>query len=470
MAHRSGSAAPPAVVLATLAVLAGAWVPRPATGQESPPVGPDTVVVSLRAAEAAALRNHPEVRQAAIDVAISKTRHDQAEHARFFPKLELRNVWGPITRARGEFSETGVLFSPDTANSLSDIRWFTQVELEALQPIHTFGRVDGLIDAAESGVQASQAGLAASTAEVRLQVRRLYWGVVLGEELVALGDDVLETLAEAEDILEQRDAEGSVSQNDLFRFEILSYQVHKRYREGVDRLELARAGLRAAMGLEPDVPIRPEAESLEVLEARLSGLGRYLDLAQANRPEVDRLEAGIAARASLARSKRAEQWPQLFLGAQLVWNVAPSRFDPENPFVYNPTNFFRPGVVVGFNWNANVFRTRDEARLAEHEQARLESGVQPLREKIRLEVREAFLEASRAAADLEESRRALRASENWFRAEQQTFDIGVGELSDLVDAFQANVEMRTDHLQNIFNYNAAVAKLSRAVGVDVHED
>ena len=136
--------------------------------------------------------------------------------------------------------------------------------------------------------------------------------------------------------------------------------------------------------------------------------------------------------------------------------------------MYNPTNFFRPGVVLGFSWNANVFQTGDAVRLAEHETARLESGLEPLAAKIRLEVQEAYLEVRRAAADLDESRRALRASENWFRAEQQTFDLGVSEMQDLVDAFQANVEMRTEHLRTIFVYNTALARLSRAVGIDVY--
>ena len=41
-------------------------------------------------------------------------------------------------------------------------------------------------------------------------------------------------------------------------------------------------------------------------------------------------------------------------------------------------------------------------------------------------------------------------------------------MQDLVDAFQANVEMRTEHLRTIFVYNTALARLSRAVGIDVY--
>lgn len=423
--------------------------------------------MNLELAESLALERHPIVQQAVLDVAVAETRRAQARHARFFPELELRNIWGPIPRARGEFTESGVLVSPDTSTSLSDIRWFTEVQLEAVQPLYTFGRLAGLADAARAGVEASRRGLEASRSEVRLQVRQLYWGVALGEALSELADEVLDRLAEADSILTVRDEEGLVTQNDLFKFDIFEYEVHKRHREARDGLEVASGTLRAALGLDPRAPIRTEEGALAPVEADIAGLDRYLEIASRRRPEFGQLVSGIAARNALARSRRAERLPQLFLGIQIAWNRAPSRFDPNNPFVNNPTNFFRPGVAVGFSWNANLFRTGDEVRLAEHEAARLESRREPLSARVRLEVQEAYLDVIRARDDLAGSERALRASENWFRAEQQTFDLGVSEMEDLVEAFQANVEMRTEHLRNIFVYNTALARLSHAAGLDV---
>jgi len=50
-----------------------------------------------------------------------------------------------------------------------------------------------------------------------------------------------------------------------------------------------------------------------------------------------------------------------------------------------------------------------------------------------------------------------------------TFDIGVGEVKDLIDAFKANGAMQAEHLQNIFKYNTAIAKLSKVIGRDLYE-
>jgi len=429
---------------------------------------PDTVVLSLSRAEALALEHHPILDQARVDLQLAQARRSAARHSRFLPQLSLSNVWGPVPDARGAYTDAGVLVSPDTVDALGRLGFFTETNFEVLQPLYTFGRIDRLVDAAEAGVEASRAGIEATSDEVRLQVRKLYWGMALGEELVRLADEVMDEIAEADPQLQERYDDGTITQNDLFRFEVYRYRANRDRREAVDRLELARAALRAATGLPDDVPIRAEAPGLAPVSMEPASLAEYLAMARDSRPELSRLEAGIAAQMSLAGSRRSEYYPQLFLAGSVKWNYAPGRFDSRNPFVYNPTNFFRPGVVVGFNWNVNLFQTRDRVRIAEREAARLSAQLEPLSEKVELDVRQAYQALIRAAADVEESQVAFRAAENWFRAESQTFDMGIGEVKDLVDAFQAKIEMETEHVRSTFEFNSALADLSRAVGRDLY--
>ena len=93
--------------------------------------------------------------------------------------------------------------------------------------------------------------------------------------------------------------------------------------------------------------------------------------------------------------------------------------------------------------------------------------MDPLIKNIEHEVREAYSKARRAQLDIEEGRTALQATENWLRAELQTYDIGIGEIKDVIDAFQANVAMQTQQLRNIADFNTAIAEISRRVGSDI---
>lgn len=427
--------------------------------------------MSLADAEEIAFKNNPRIKIASSELQLSRAKQTQASHAVFLPVFNLRNVWGPIPRARALLTDHG-LTSPDTSTGFSDLRYFTQVELEVLQPIWTFGKTSRLRDAADSGVDGAIADVARSKADIQLLVRRAYWGLILGYELLSVVEDILSEAEDAEDRLQELFDEGSeqVTQNDLFEFQIFMYEIGKAHREAQDRIVLGKAGLRAVMELDATTDFALETQVLDPLDVTLDSLPAYTVMALTGRPEIMRLSAGIDARSALVAAERSDYWPHFFFGANVAYNRAPSRFDTKNPFLFNPTNFFRPGVLVGFNWNLNFVQTRDRVRIAQSQLAAISQREAPLRSAIRLEVKKAYLKVRQAEENIGESRRALRASNNWLRAETQTFEIGVGEVTDVMDSFRANARMRAEYLENIFALNASLAALSKAVGRDLYPE
>jgi len=451
----------------SLAGLLCALLPCAASPALSGDASADTLVLSLEEAEARALENHPLLEQPRVDVELSRAEAEEASGRRILPEFSLRNVWGPVPRQRGEFNEFGVLTSPDSVKEITDLRWFTDVQVQALQPLYGFGKAGARLEAAESQVDLREAELATTEADVILQVRELYWGLVLAHELEDVAQDVLGRVAEADSTLEERFEEGEITQNEMFKFEIFRYEAHRRNRELQARAAEARAGLRAALGLPEGTPYRPAVTALEPVEVELDSLETYLDAAVRNRPELSQLRAGIAARRSLVEAEERDRWPTLFAAAEFRINRAPSRFDPENPFWRDETNFTRGGLLLGFEWEMNFLQHRNEAQVSRLEARRLEAQEGPLQERIRQEVRSAYLQARRARGDVEAGEEALQASENWLRAELQTYDMGLGDVEELIDAFRANAEMRTEQLENIAAFNNAVAELSRQVGRDM---
>ena len=427
----------------------------------------DTVTLGLAEAERRALEANPLLAGAEARIEVYRAQESRAKRARFLPELSLRNSWGIIPKQRGAFNEYGVLVSPDTLLGVNDMSWFTQVDLRLVQPLWTFGKLGSRIEAAGHAVEASEAGLDRTRADVLLMVRQLYWGVVLAQELENAADDVLEKVEEADTTLARQYDEGTATQNDVFKFEIFQYEVNRRYREVRAGLDEARAGLRAALGLGPDVTVRVETEELDTVSFALEPLPTYLEMARANRPELRELRAGISARRALMVAEQRDAWPTLFFGGSISANVAPDRYDPRNPFWQNLTNYFRGGGVVGFEWNLNFGQHRAEAEMQRTEMVQLESQTDALMALMEQEVREAWLKADRAYTDVAEGRDALQASENWMRAEIQTYDIGMSEIKDLIDAFRTNAEMRVQQLRNISDFNTAVAELSRRVGLDL---
>ena len=427
----------------------------------------DTVTVSLADAERRALERNPLLAGAEARIEVNRAQEARAKQARWLPELSLRNAYGIVPKQRGAYTEYGVLVSPDTILGVNDMSWFTQLDVRLVQPLWTFGKLGSRIEAAGHAVEAAEAGMEKTRADVLLMVRQLYWGVVLAQELEAAADDVMEKVEEADTTFQRQYEEGTATQNDMFKFQIFRYDVNRRYREVKAGLEQARAGLRAALGLGEGVTLLVETEALDTVSFALQDLPAYLEMARANRPELQELQAGISARRALMVAEQRDAWPTLFFAGTISGNYAPDRFDPRNPFWQNQTNYFRGGGVLGFEWNFNFAQHRSEAALQRTEMIQLESQQDALDALVEQEVRQAWLKADRAFADVAEGREALQASENWLRAELQTYDIGMSEIKDLIEAFRANAEMKVTQLKNIADFNTAVAELSRRVGLDL---
>ncbi|MFQ5824673.1 MAG: TolC family protein [bacterium] len=430
------------------------------------------LILNLAECEALAFKNNLSIQSSELSVKASKAKLAQAYHAKILPKFEVKNIWGPIPRARGIVDpKTGFVTSPDTSTSIpGDLRYFTQLDLDLIQPIFTFGKLSGLTNAAYFGVQADQAKLEGTQESVRFQVRQLYWAIVFGKELLTVIQDAENELKKAENKVQEKLDEGSedVTQTDLFKLQIFRYEINKRLRQALDKIELTKSALKSTLGLSEDVSIEIATEYLDALEVKLDSLPVYAEMAIQNRAELAQLRAGINARRALIRVSKSEYYPQFFFGGQMKYNFAKDRFDPNNPFIYNPTNYFRPGFVVGLNLNLNFLQTRDKVRVAQSEYLLLAQKENLLIDGIKLDVQKAFLELQQAEKNMRESRRALKASNNWLRSATMTFDIGVGEINDLIDAFKANGTMQAEYFQNIFNYNVALAKLSKAIGRDLY--
>ncbi|MCG8604319.1 TolC family protein [bacterium] len=446
-----------------LAIVTASLVTANLFGQEN-----NVLVLTLDQCEELAFKNNPAVHDAQLSLDISRAKLKQARNARFLPKFELSNVWGPIPKARAELRDGGgYAISPDTSTGLSDLRYFTQLDIDILQPIYTFGKISSLTDAALFGVAADEAKVVSERESVRLKVRQIYWGLLLATELLGVIQDADAELTKAENRVEEKLDEGSdeVSQTDLYKLQLFRYEINKRLREAKDKVTLGKSAIKLTIGLaEEEADITMASEYLDPVKITLDSLTTYIEMAGQHRPELARLRSGIQAKRALVNMQRSDYYPQFFLGAQISLNRAPSRDDPKNPFIHNPTNFFRPGIVVGAKWNLNFWQTRSKVGVAQAEFLHLAQKEEQLSHGLKLEVEKSYLELVQAQQNMQDSRKALRTSNNWLRSATMTFDIGVGEVKELIDAFKANGAMEAEHLGNILKFNLAAAKLSQVTG------
>jgi outer membrane protein TolC len=72
-----------------------------------------------------------------------------------------------------------------------------------------------------------------------------------------------------------------------------------------------------------------------------------------------------------------------------------------------------------------------------------------------------------ARAMIEVHEKAYKAARGWLSAETQAHDDGFQEFAEVLRAMESYSRRRMAFAQSIYDYNIAVAALSRAVGMDL---
>ena len=178
------------------------------------------------------------------------------------------------------------------------------------------------------------------------------------------------------------------------------------------------------------------------------------------------LEAGVAARAANVTATRARYFPDLALGLSATYAYGPGLVEQSDPFRIERENYVIGGALVA-RWSLDLWGNAYRVERAEHELYELRARADEANRGIALEVESVYYEVLDARTREEAWGRGHRDGRAWFLAAAQAYDLGTVESRDLVDAVRTYFTARFNHLTAIRDYNTAVARLERAVGVEL---
>jgi outer membrane protein TolC len=407
-----------------------------------------------------AIIHHPRLGLAESEVRVRESVLEEARAARTHPQADLKVLVGPVPSALGS------PYDPNLRTDFSDLSMFTRAEINGLLPIYTFGKLEAKTDAARLGVEAARHGRDQVLNEIRWEVQRLYYALVLARETRGLIDEVLEKVGEARRRVQNGISQGTgqFTPSDRYRLEVFGSELEAR-RVAVDSTAAALlATLKAAVGLPKSVDFDIADSALKIPSRDAVDAEGATEQAIQRRPELAQLRDGDAARAALVRSARADLYPQFFAGALLRYSVAPNRTIQRNPFIRDDFNFLNGGFAVGFQYSFNFAGTRAKVREAVAERDRLHAQRKLAETAIDLETTKAALTLHAAASITDVRGNAARVARGWLAAAESNFNLGVEETRELVDAFEAYTRTRGSLLQAIHDEKVAEAELEYAKG------
>lgn len=337
---------------------------------------------------------------------------------------------------------------PDNARARLDVQW----------PVYTSGRLQAIEAAARLEQSATGRDVSTTEADVRLDVTRAFWNLVVATESEkVLGESLARMGEHLRDVRNQLDA-GLIPPNEVLntqaqeaRQRMLSIQAHSAR-------EMAEADLARLVFAPAGTRILPVATlALPTVNGTAADLtAQALDARHERKALLDR----IAAAETRQRAASLGHRPTVALAGGVD-------YARPNPRIFPRVGEWRESWDAGVNVSWSLFdggRTKSELAEATANVRALRARLAEFDSVVGLDIRQRLseLESSRAALDAADV--AVQATAEARRVVGERFNAGVATATDVVDAQVAQLQASLDRTQAIASARLAEARLNRALG------
>jgi outer membrane protein len=431
-------------VLVTALMFSG--LPRTTWAAQTAPAVAPAPVLTLDQAEAAALANQPRMLAAQLRAKAYAERIREARSG-FFPTAGF-NATGVLVADAGTSTAAGNI----TTSAISD-RFAYGGNLTQL--VTDFGRTSALVGSARSNAEAQSDVATLTRAQVRLNVREVYYQV-LGAEAVLRAAQAAQAnrhlISRQLSALAQSELRSTLDVNFA---NVLESEAELAVVRAQSTVAQQRSRLATAMGLSQPVfailsEVNPPADALPPAPDSL------VQQAQTQRADLSATVAQQHAAQQLALSEKRLSYPTL--------NVLAS--GGEVP--YHDHTLHDNYAAAGFNLNIPVFNgglfaaRRAEADLEASARGR---DVQEFRLQVSEQVRDAWYRANEEYRSLDVTARLVAQSKEALRLAQDRYGAGLGSIVELNEAQLNETSAEIAAADATYTYLTRRAELDFAAGL-----
>ena len=406
------------------------------------------VPLTLKDAEALALKNHPQVLGAESTVREFDELVVEARSA-YFPTIDY-NLTGSGGNPQGRI---GAGFLP--ASRLFD-RLGTGILLSQL--ITDSGRTPNLVASSRLQAQASQQTYLATRYDVLLAVNQAYFAVLRAQALVKVAEETVAARQILSDQVTQLAKNKLRSDVDVAFADVNLSEAKLLLLRSQDQVRAAFAELTRSLGAQQEVDYKLTDEPLP--PSPPSDADSLVAQAYANRPDLLSLQFQRDSAVKFARAERDLSLPTVSL-------VGTAGAIPEINQILStkiPNNYEAAALNVEVPiFNGHLFTARREA--ARYQAQADDQKVRDLQEKIARDVRVAWSSSKTAFQNIDVTAELLREASLALDLAQGRYNLG---LSSIVELYQAELNITQAEIENLnakYDYQSIYAMLQYTMGL-----
>lgn len=316
-----------------------------------------------------------------------------------------------------------------------------------------FGRQVGRVSANSRFVDAASSDFKSVRSSVIMNVELAYFGLVQAKQIVTVDE---EAVTRAQEHLKQAQAfyaVGRRAQFDVTKAEVDLANAQVNAISSRNQLLVAKLALDNAMGIRTTSMYRV-ASQFDVEKFTLS-LDSVKAVTFAILPELLAAKARVEANHSLVSAAWDQHLPTLSAVGSANW----SNFDFPLYGRWNAGVTLTVPIFQGFLIQGQVEQARANSDLAE-------ANYHELSENVLLVVQQAYLTVKEAEERIIASTKLVDQAEQNLRLADKQYAAGVGTAIEAADAQLTLSNARITNIQALYDYNSALVRLRRAMGLD----
>jgi outer membrane protein TolC len=423
----------------------------------------DTLQISYRTFLDKSVEYAPilKAEQEKVNQSLSKVAEIRA--TRFFPKFDISTNHGimpgvssPAGLPRDEWH-----LDPNLKNEWEDWSIFTQVQFSAAQPIYTWGALTSAIEASKAGADISLFQSEMKEVDYKAQLTRLYFSLVLANQLSVLADEAINTFEKAKKELEALGDDAEIEEKEIFKFKIFEQQFLIKADEIEQNKRFVQQAINLALGTH-DIVYKPTTDSLNQLEPNLA-LSVLEQEALQNRAEIKAIFSASKAVEYGVKAQKAQRLPMIYfgLGGEYVHTPRPIT---NQPLIGSRFDYLNLVYSFGIRQSLNFGILNAKVSQLDYQRKQADYSKEAVGQAVLLDVNTAYKEYAIASSKKEKLATALQTSKEWLRKEQIDYDLGLGEIKNLVEAMKMNLELEAEFRQSQYDLNVKEINMLKAIG------
>jgi outer membrane protein TolC len=340
-------------------------------------------------------------------------------------------------------------------------KWSAGVQL--VQSLYEGGRINASLRTARLTEAQAMLNYQTVVADTLLRTRTFYYAVLLAADLINVREASVNLLTrELEDTTRRFDA-GTVPKFNVLRAEVAVANAKPPLISAKNSYRIAKNYLADQLGY------RVPADAWEDIPLQLSGtldtapftidLPDALRQALERRPELASARKGLALREESVKSAKAGYFPRL---------EAFAGYGSRNSNFSDDLDDDVTGWNVGAQMSWDIFDgrlTKGKVVTAQANRQKAQVELDELVRQVELEVRTAYSRFVEGREVLASQEKVQEQAAEALRLAKSRYDAGSGTQLDVLDAETSLTEARSNKVQAQHDYNVALARLERALGL-----